>query len=315
MQQTLTPEKLIHLNNLVAMHKRRLYLLEGQAASYGIDCPVHIITDIEDTKAKIETFEQQIKSDVIGSYDKGRDILEQFTNSIQGIEQNLRNVVIKEKRTFRLFGIPIWSTESARVVNLFIVIISVGIGFLLGGGVVSRTAVEIVPTSIPPPTQESQLPSTPPPQPPPSPPPTASPTSDNSSTGGSGAGGGDCGSRAFVSGTGKSGLRVRTLPSQNGQVLVIIPEGGKVTLQCQELGGWVRLSFEIQDGEVTGWADASFIQRMLSSTECVQTTIATRSTITPSPSITSSSSINQTHPTPTEFNLDATLTPKPTAKP
>lgn len=317
MRQVLTSENLVHLKSLIAVHKRRLYILEGQAASHGIDCPVHIITDIEDTKAKIESFEQQIRNDVIGSYDEGRGILDQFTNSIQGIEQNLRNAVIKERRVFRIFGVPVWSLETSRVINLFIAIVSVGIGFFLGGGVVPRTAVKATPTLILLPTGEAQTspelssPTFPPATFPPSPPTFTSTASDNSANNGAGGigGGEDCDRSAFVTGTDNQGLRVRTLPSQNGQVLVTIPEGSKVTLQCQELRGWLRLTFEIQDGEVTGWVDARFVQPVLSSTERTQTSIAIHGTATPL------FSTAQKHLTTTpEFNLNETPTLTPTSR-
>jgi len=49
------------IEKLIAQHQRRLQKLKEKQASYGIDTPVYILTEIEDTEAKIIQFQEDLK--------------------------------------------------------------------------------------------------------------------------------------------------------------------------------------------------------------------------------------------------------------
>jgi len=49
-----------HLNELLKKHKKRLYILESQAASFGISTPPHILMEIDDIREKISSIDEQL---------------------------------------------------------------------------------------------------------------------------------------------------------------------------------------------------------------------------------------------------------------
>ena len=61
-----------HLTELLSIHRKRLHILELQAASFGISMPPHIAIEIEDIKEKIAIVEVQLKkSEKVASSAKG----------------------------------------------------------------------------------------------------------------------------------------------------------------------------------------------------------------------------------------------------
>ena len=76
-------EEAEHLRALIKILRRRLHVLEEQAARYGLQCPPHIQTEIEDIKERIATFERQIGGD-----------LGQLQRDMAGIAQELGQVTV-----------------------------------------------------------------------------------------------------------------------------------------------------------------------------------------------------------------------------
>jgi len=115
-----------HLHELLKIHKKRVNVLEEQAARYGINCPPEIKIEIQDIQEQIARFERQLQGNVIQSYLQGRETLREFNREIDSVTHGLSNVVVEEKRTYRLFGLPIWSVVISRTILTLLVITAVG---------------------------------------------------------------------------------------------------------------------------------------------------------------------------------------------
>jgi hypothetical protein len=121
-----------HLQELLKIHKRRVNVLEQQAAKYGINCPPEIKVEIEDIQQQIARFERQLQGNVISSYIQGRETLRQFTRDMDTVTQGLSNVVVEEKRTYRLFGLAVWSVVISRtILTLLMLAAVIGVGLAL----------------------------------------------------------------------------------------------------------------------------------------------------------------------------------------
>jgi hypothetical protein len=59
-QQTIDENQRKHLEALRQDHQRRLNVLERQAAQFGLHAPPHIVTEIEDIRAKIAEIDRQL---------------------------------------------------------------------------------------------------------------------------------------------------------------------------------------------------------------------------------------------------------------
>jgi hypothetical protein len=115
-----------HLHELLKIHKKRVNVLEEQAARYGINCPPEIKIEIQDIQEQIARFERQLQGNVIQSYLQGRETLREFNREIDSVTHGLSNVVVEEKRTYRFFGLPIWSVVISRTILTLLVITAVG---------------------------------------------------------------------------------------------------------------------------------------------------------------------------------------------
>ena len=121
-----------HLRELLKIHKKRLNVLEEQAAKYGINCPPEIKIEIEDIQEQIARFEQQLQGNLIQSYVQGRETLSQFNREMDSVSHSLSKVVVEEKRTYRFFGLPIWSVVISRTILTSLILIAVvGVGLTL----------------------------------------------------------------------------------------------------------------------------------------------------------------------------------------
>jgi hypothetical protein len=100
-------EDVARLQEKIETHKRRLHELELQAARFGIHCPPHIKIEIEDIQEQIFQIERRIDKNVIKSYIEGRETLKGVAYSLDGLEHNLKKVVLEEQRIYRIFGLPI----------------------------------------------------------------------------------------------------------------------------------------------------------------------------------------------------------------
>lgn len=74
--------------------QRRLEHLEQQAARYGIDCPTHIVMEIEDLRAEIAVYDQQAGS-TVGISDRTDRTVEPNTNIKPSFSQLLYQVAKK----------------------------------------------------------------------------------------------------------------------------------------------------------------------------------------------------------------------------
>src|SRR5262245_50225485 len=90
-----------HLRGLLDIHHKRLHKLEERAAKYGIDCPPEVQIEIDEIKEQIERFDKQLSRRLIASYPQGKIALGQFKYYLDGIEQSLANVTVKEERVYR----------------------------------------------------------------------------------------------------------------------------------------------------------------------------------------------------------------------
>jgi hypothetical protein len=119
-----------HLHELLKIHKKRVNVLEEQAAKYGINCPPEIKIEIEDIQEQIARFERQLQGNVIQSYLQGRETLREFNREMDSVTHGLSNVVVEEKRTYRFFGLPIWSVVISRtILTLLVITVVGGVGF------------------------------------------------------------------------------------------------------------------------------------------------------------------------------------------
>jgi hypothetical protein len=119
-----------HLHELLKIHKKRLNVLEEQAAKYGINCPPEIKIEIEDIQEQIARFERNLQGNVVQSYAQGRETLRQFNREMDSVTHGLSKVVVEEKRTYRFFGLPVWSVVISRtILTLLMMVAVVGVGF------------------------------------------------------------------------------------------------------------------------------------------------------------------------------------------
>jgi len=58
------PQDRADLQELLLLHRRRLRVLEQQAAQYGISAPAHVIIEIEDTQAQIERIKAELDAQI-----------------------------------------------------------------------------------------------------------------------------------------------------------------------------------------------------------------------------------------------------------
>ena len=132
-----------HIRELIAVNQRRLRKLEVQAAALGAHCPAPILVEIDETRASIALFEEQIDDRVIQSYLEGRKTAHDFVYDLDAIEHKLNQVVVQETRVYRFFGLPVFtvSTVISRVFTLFVVLISLSFVTLLGGFVVQTVVI------------------------------------------------------------------------------------------------------------------------------------------------------------------------------
>jgi hypothetical protein len=120
------------LRELLKIHKKRLNVLEQQAAKYGISCPPEIKIEIEDIQEQIARFESNLQGNVIQSYLQGRETLREFNREMDSVTHGLSNVTVEEKRTYRFFGLPIWSVVTSRtILTLLMMVAVVGVGFVV----------------------------------------------------------------------------------------------------------------------------------------------------------------------------------------
>jgi hypothetical protein len=119
-----------HLQNLVVVHKKRLRVLELQAAEFGLHSPPHIHTEIDEIRNDIERFESLLSQNVIYSLPEGKEVLTQYIRSIDNVENLLRNVELRVDRTYRIFGIPIFSSSVVFLQIFKILLPAVGIGII-----------------------------------------------------------------------------------------------------------------------------------------------------------------------------------------
>jgi hypothetical protein len=120
------------LRELLKIHKKRVNVLEQQAAKYGINCPPEIKIEIEDIQEQIKHFERNLQGNVIQSYLQGRETLRQFNRELDSVTHGLSNVVVEEKRTYRFFGLPVWSVVISRtILTLLMVVAGFGAGLTL----------------------------------------------------------------------------------------------------------------------------------------------------------------------------------------
>src|SRR5215213_1011588 len=112
------------LHELLKIHKRRLNVLEQQAAKYGINCPPEIKTEIEEIQVQIKRFERNLQGNVIQSYLQGRETLKQFNREMDSVTQGLSNIVVEEKRTYRFLGLPIWLVVISRTILTLLLMVA-----------------------------------------------------------------------------------------------------------------------------------------------------------------------------------------------
>jgi len=130
-----------HLHELLKIHKRRVNVLEQQAAKYGINCPPEIKLEIEDLQEQIAHFESNLQGNVIQSYLQGRETLSQFNREMDSVTNGLSKVVVEEKRIYRFFGLPVWSVVISRtILTLLVLVVGIGMGLALPQP--DRTALE-----------------------------------------------------------------------------------------------------------------------------------------------------------------------------
>lgn len=120
------------LQELLKIHKKRVNVLEQQAAKYGINCPPEIKIEIEDIRQQIARFERNLQGNVIQSYVQGRETLKRFNREMDDVTHGLSNVVVEEKRTYRFFGLPVWSVVISRtILTLLMMVAGFGAGLAL----------------------------------------------------------------------------------------------------------------------------------------------------------------------------------------
>ena len=102
-------EEIKHLQELITAYKQRLRALQVQAAKLGTNFPPELELEIAETQNQIEKLNSQIETTSIVGYTEARRALMEQQHEIDGIERKLQNAVVVEERTFRIFGIPIFS--------------------------------------------------------------------------------------------------------------------------------------------------------------------------------------------------------------
>jgi hypothetical protein len=119
-------DETLYLQDLMAAYKKRLRVLELQAAAFGANCPAHIQVEIADAQEKTRDIEQKLKNQDFRSYPESSFTFKQLDREIDGIEQGLREIVVKEQRVYRFLGIPIWSvtiTASHTILILCLIVL------------------------------------------------------------------------------------------------------------------------------------------------------------------------------------------------
>lgn len=64
---TMNDEERAHLQELRAIYQKRLWVLEKQAASYGLETPAHIVTQIDDLRNNITNLDRQLSTHAVTS--------------------------------------------------------------------------------------------------------------------------------------------------------------------------------------------------------------------------------------------------------
>ena len=101
-------EEIAHLERMISLHKKNLYMLEEMLATYGADQPLHLINSVTMEKESINRYSRQIesfsttakeaeKSNVLASlprrpYFVGRE--EEIRNILQSLQPNSRTFII-----------------------------------------------------------------------------------------------------------------------------------------------------------------------------------------------------------------------------
>src|ERR1051326_6998849 len=65
-------EEIDHLEKMIALRKKNLYILEEMLASYGIDQPLHLVNSLTMAKEEIAKYSKQLESLTGGSKKRGK---------------------------------------------------------------------------------------------------------------------------------------------------------------------------------------------------------------------------------------------------
>ena len=150
-----------HLNELIVALTRRLQKLKLQAVEFGMHCPPHVQTEIEDIQQQIVDLQQQINRNTIHNLFQGKEDIFTLNQAIDTLEDQFRHTVVQEEQVYRVFGIKVWSVTRTVLRVMLTLFFTMSIGSLVALSVFLVPTAPDLPRPMAPNTPRPTAPNTP----------------------------------------------------------------------------------------------------------------------------------------------------------
>ena len=134
------------IKQLVLNHKRRLKKQQLRAAWEGKHCPPEIIMEIEDIQETISSLETQLDKNNI-QFNQAKNMAGQIGRNVESIDEHLNIVTEKQEKTYKLFGIPVW-TVTVVITKILIFVVAMLLSVSLMFFIVPNFTVSPLPNEV-----------------------------------------------------------------------------------------------------------------------------------------------------------------------